>query len=362
MFEIFCCVYDAAALAAGGVLLARLRFRGVLRELLMLAFVAAVLVAGIAAITSLNGMFAMLRGLCHGLCCAVLPLLAWRALRIRRDCRWLAVLLLTTTLLGEGLYVFARRVEPFRLEVTQAHLTSPRLAALPRPLRIAVVADLQTDAIGDYEVGVFDRIVAYEPDLVLFLGDYLQLQPPEFGRELPKLQAQLRRLSPPLGMFGVDGDVDVCGADTVFAGTGVTLITDSHAQLPGVPIDVIGLGRWKSRARFLDGSIVRRLQGDRYCILMGHAPDFMMSVIRDGLAVDALMVAGHTHGGQVQIPGFGPLVTLSSVPRWLAGGGTFRRGDTWLCCSRGIGMERGQAPRIRLFCRPQLMLLELGSR
>jgi predicted MPP superfamily phosphohydrolase len=127
-----------------------------------------------------------------------------------------------------------------------------------------------------------------------------------------------------------------------------------------VPILLHGLDRMRSRVPFVDAGMVRRLHGSCYPIIMGHAPDFMQSVLRDGLQADALMVAGHTHGGQVQVPGFGPLITLSGVPRWLAGGGVFRHGETWLCCSRGIGMERSSAPRIRFWCRPQLLLLELA--
>ena len=43
----------------------------------------------------------------------------------------------------------------------------------------------------------------------------------------------------------------------------------------------------------------------------------------------------------------------------MAGGGLFALGDSWLSLSRGIGMERGDAPRIRFLCRPELVVLEL---
>jgi uncharacterized protein len=364
MIEVLCCAYDVVALAAGGWLVWTQRWRGVGRELVFLGALGFVAMLAIAVPARTFGNFALLRGACHGLFCVVLPLCVVRAVRIRRDCRWLAVALALVAAAGEACYVWARHVEPFRLEVTEQRITSARLASLPAPLRIAVVADLQTDAITDYEVAVFDRIVAAAPDLVLYLGDYLQLDPagPAFARELPKLRAQLQRLTPRLGSYAVDGDIDLAGAAAAFAGTSVRVVVDVHVELPGVPIDVIGLSRMASRAKFVGAGTVRKLRGDRYPIVIGHAPDFMLSVVRDGLAADALMVAGHTHGGQVQLPWLGPPLIFSAVPRWLGGGGVFQKGDTWLVCSRGIGMERDHAPRIRFLCRPQLILLELGGR
>ena len=73
-----------------------------------------------------------------------------------------------------------------------------------------------------------------------------------------------------------------------------------------------------------------------------------------------LMIAGHTHGGQVQIPYLGPVFTFSRVPRLWGAGGLFKfDSGKHLIISRGIGMERGYAPRIRFFCRPQLIFLDL---
>ncbi|MCU0863729.1 MAG: hypothetical protein MUC36_08065 [Planctomycetes bacterium] len=363
MLLLLCCVFDALALGIGSLLVLRQPWRGVRTELIATAVAAGLVLGAISAVTLSGGGFALMRGWTHGLFCVLLPLLALRAIRVRRQAPRLATLWLTLAALGTGCYVWARRVEPFRLEVTTAVVTSPRLHGLPSPVRLAVVADLQTDAIGSYEVSVFDRLVELAPDLILFLGDYLQLDAEAGARELPALHTQLARLRPRLGMFAVDGDVDgaLGGAAQVFAGTAVKVLNDASASLDGVPIDLHGLSRTRSRAPFLDAGIVRRLPGERFPILFGHAPDFMQAVLRGGLDTDALMLAGHTHGGQVQIPGFGPLVTLSSVPRWLAGGGVFQRGASWLVCSRGIGMERGHAPRIRFACRPQLIVLELQA-
>ena len=97
---------------------------------------------------------------------------------------------------------------------------------------------------------------------------------------------------------------------------------------------------------------------DGFTILMGHAPDYARRLMRDGCELPMLCVAGHTHGGQIVIPGFGPVLTLSRVPRRYASG-FHQLGKGWLSVSRGIGHERGLAPRIRLACRPELVVIEL---
>ena len=98
---------------------------------------------------------------------------------------------------------------------------------------------------------------------------------------------------------------------------------------------------------------------------MGHAPDFVSAQawrqVTTGLCgvdVPLLCVAGHTHGGQVVLPGFGPLLTLSSLPRSHASG-CHDLGAMTLFVSRGIGHECGLAPRIRFDCRPELALISL---
>jgi predicted MPP superfamily phosphohydrolase len=71
-----------------------------------------------------------------------------------------------------------------------------------------------------------------------------------------------------------------------------------------------------------------------------------------------LVLGGHTHAGQVRIPGVGALVTNSSLPAAL-GGGLHRIGSGWLHVSPGLGT--GRFAPIRFACRPEATLLVLSS-
>lgn len=252
----------------------------------------------------------------------------------------LGVLAATLVLIG----IDAFFIEPRWLEVTTTALPGP-------PLRIALVADLQTDQIGDHERAALDAVRAAKPDLVLFAGDYVQIRKDDdsYTREAAAFTALVRDLPTRLGAFAVRGDVDRDEWPDLFAGTGVTAVENSTTfDLGNLTLTALA----PADAASLRPPVPAR---DGFHIVLAHRPDFALT------RPDAdLLLAGHVHGGQVRLPFIGPLITLSNVPRdWAVGLTTLPWGGH-LFVSRGVGMERKNAPRLRFLCRPEIAILELG--
>jgi uncharacterized protein len=245
-------------------------------------------------------------------------------------------------------YVFL--IEPFWLETSYRQIASPKIH---RAFRIVVLADLQTDAFGDYERGVLRRIMEEKPDLILLAGDYIQTSDKRYGTISREINAFLReiRFGAPYGVFAVRGNVDPPGWQEIFADLGVTCV-DIRKSFDLGPLSLTCLGLFDS---FNTSAVAGNPDPGRFHLVLGHVPNFALG----GIEAD-LLVAGHTHGGQVRFPLIGPIVTNCRISHSWAAGLTNLPDGGKLLVSRGIGMERDYAPRLRFLCRPELMVIDLA--
>jgi hypothetical protein len=122
----------------------------------------------------------------------------------------------------------------------------------------------------------------------------------------------------------------------------------------GLPIELLGLD--DAHIAWHDLRVAPRRSPDRFGFAVMHSPDSAPETA--ALGYD-LLVAGHTHGGQVCLPGVGALVTNCSLPARLVSG-MIRVGDAFMSVSPGLGTSKF-AP-FRFFCRPEATLLELHPR
>lgn len=289
---------------------------------------------------------------------AAILLLALTRRRAGRLLRAGAVAALLLAPLG----AYASFVEPERLTLERAELELDPRRDGERPLRIGVLADLQCEEVGGHEREAVERLMAQRPDLILLAGDYHQGGPAKLDEQLPDLRALMRRLHAPGGVFAVQGDVEsVAEARRVMAGTGVRLLVNRVARVRmgdrRVTVGGLELAYWGRDARRTLARLERRAGEGDIRIALAHRPDAVRHLTAD-TRVD-LTVAGHTHGGQVQLPLVGPLTISSRVPRRVGAGGLHELDGRWIYVSRGVGVERAQAPRLRLGAVPEVSLITL---
>lgn len=123
------------------------------------------------------------------------------------------------------------------------------------------------------------------------------------------------------------------------------------AETSGGPVRLVGVDDpYLSRHRT---EHISRQEDDACAIGVMHSPEI---VSHFALAGFDLILAGHTHAGQVRVPWAGAVITNSSLPAGLAGG-PHRVGSSWLHVSPGLG--QGRFSPIRFNCRPEATLLRL---
>lgn len=305
--------------------------------------------AGFVSYTTALDAFHLMRNMCWALF-VYLPLSAFLLFyKFRTRASGLSRFFLTTGILVAIVGIDAFLVEPHWLDVNTYTITSDEVN---EPILIAVVSDLQTDNFGKYEDKVLKKVWDMNPDMVLFPGDYIQLEKgPKRTEQEDLLRASLNKNAKavPLGIWAVKGNTEYANWGKMFDGTRVKPIDQTQTFEPKKGIYVTGLS-------FKDGYNPKFNTTSRkgFHVAFGHYPDYALG------SCDAdLLVAGHTHGGQVQLPGIGPLITLSQVPRDWASGLTQTREGQHLLVSRGVGMERYFAPRLRFLCRPELAFVKI---
>ena len=265
-----------------------------------------------------------------------------------------------------GLDLFALRyyvtyVEPERLVLRQVRLETPKL---DQPVRILHIADIQAGAIEAYQNEIFERIELLQPDIIINTGDFLQVvAPATFESEWAKLHELIKRVNPRLGTYAVFGDTERelyrYKADALEP---LVMLSSRNQRIEVGKgrLNLHGLSLYQSKStEWAMRSIEQWLEQsdpNDFLILFGHSPNFALAVAE--LPID-LCLAGHTHGGQVNLPFYGPLVIDSDVPvEWAKG---FRRvGIPYLNVSAGVGSNRRHGlPPLRFNCPSEMTMIEL---
>ena len=240
-----------------------------------------------------------------------------------------------------------------RVGVTTWRETVPGLAA---PLRVAFASDFHAGPLTSrrHLDAAVAALAGLSPDLLLLGGDFVSGRA-VWAREVIHDLAALR---PPLGTFAVLGNHDLWSdfdeLEVLLLASHVEMLTNRAVRLPA-PFDAITLcGLDDNLSGLPDPTAIAAAEG--YRLLLIHSP----SGLRDlgGARVD-LALAGHTHAGQICLPGGIPIVmpTGEGVRRLHYGRFDPRAtGNGTLIVSRGVGYS---GLPLRAFAPPEVVLLEL---
>jgi len=219
---------------------------------------------------------------------------------------------------GLALAVYAFWIEPRSLAVTRLSVPMPGLA---HEVRLVVMGDLQP--AGPIETlesiaEVVERMNAEAGDLVVLLGDYVSTRRLATGFIDPHQTIPLLgRLKAPLGVYAVLGNHDWWwdGPEMrrLLTDQGITVLEDAAERVDddGQALWIAGLSDPVTQAYDLEATLAQtglaQSGGRATVLLLTHTPDVFPDVPRDV----GLTLAGHTHGGQVDLPFLGRLIVPS---------------------------------------------------
>ena len=250
---------------------------------------------------------------------------------------------------GAGSYGYL--YERHHIGVTHATLEVSGLPPAHAGVRIGFITDIHRSQTGTHELvaKAVELVMAERPDLIVLGGDYVTYADRRYMQ--PAADA-LAPLTAPHGVFAVmgnhDDDRDMPAA---LAGKHFVVLRDSRTRvtIKGEALDIAGIRYWTHRVP----DITRVLRGATpNLMLLAHTPKRLIEAA--ALSVP-LMLSGHTHGGQIVLPGLGAI----AAREFPVVAGAARRENTAVFVSRGVGTV--YVP-VRINCPPEVAILTLKPR
>jgi uncharacterized protein len=273
---------------------------------------------------------------------------------------WFRRVFVLLALLGVALGVNAFFIEPARLVLNRQELRLPNWPAELSGVRVALISDLH---VGSPHWGLprlrelVARVNAEQPDLILLAGDYL-INDIWFGKHVQAepIALELGQLRAPLGVIAVLGNHDWWNdgpkVRAAFEAHGVTVLDDEVRRLSfkGKDFCVLGLRDETERQRSAQEELALALPGMPVLVLT-HEPDVFADLDQRA----TLTLAGHTHGGQVDLPLLGRRIVPSRFGSRYAAGHVIENGRH-LFVTTGVGTS---IVPVRFRVPPEIALLTL---
>ncbi|MEO7718642.1 MAG: metallophosphoesterase [Capsulimonas sp.] len=258
-----------------------------------------------------------------------------------------------------GAAAYGHTVEEERLIVRETIVAAPGWPAAHSGWRIGILSDFHCDRHRAVErtARAVAMLMALKPNVVFLPGDFVS------GHNAndwigPCAEALKPLTQTPGGVYGVLGNHDSLNAHpgAVAKGlerVGISILRNMSRPIPTLPNTyVIGVDDVLAHAAHWPRAL-RHVPEGAFRFLMVHEPDVADEMGPLGLT---LQISGHSHGGQIRLPGFGPLHVPKMATHYPEG---LRQGPHHpVYTTRGVGV---MGPQMRLFCPPEVTLLKIVS-
>lgn len=268
--------------------------------------------------------------------------------------------LATLTGLGIGGNYYAHNLEPKWLEIKHKIISHPLIPKGFHGMKMIQFSDTHLGfqfQLKDLQA-IVNKINQLDPDVILFTGDLMDH--PNKYKDHQKIPPVLNQLKAPLGKFSIYGNHDHGGYGSEIysdimekshftmlqnTSTKITLLTAEEIVIAGIDDAMLGKPDFE---KALSG-----IPDEVFTIMLSHAPDLADTSRTYDIQYQ---ISGHSHGGQVQIPFAGALVTPPYAEKYREG--TYEIDSLTLHVNRGLGTTR--LP-YRFLSRPELTVYEFQS-
>lgn len=269
--------------------------------------------------------------------------------------KFVSFIILTALVVGG----YSLWIEPDLLRVKEVVVYHSLVAT--NPIKVVQFSDTH---VGDFFTTdelqkVVDKINAQQPDLVLFTGDLID-NASQYEGSIDEIATILSKISAKSGKYAVFGNHDYGGGaerfyEDLMESAGFEVLVNQSIDLNIHETEISLFGADDALIGYYDAKqTMQGIREDRLNLLMLHEPDLAEDFL--SYPID-LAVAGHSHGGQVYIPFYGPLLTTALAEKYVRGSydlGTSR--GTTLYVNTGLGNTKVS---FRLFNVPQITVLTI---
>lgn len=259
------------------------------------------------------------------------------------------------------MYIYARFIEPNRLNINYESLSSELIGKNDENIKIVQFSDIH---LSDYfNINDLKKVVkninAQNPDIVIFTGDLIDhYNNYSYKGDIDKIWEALGEIKAPLGKYAVYGNHDYGGgAERVYKKimekSNFILLVNDNVKLEQGNINIIGLDDAIFGSIDVD-KVVKSIDDNYYNIIISHEPDIVEKYLE--YSID-LFLAGHSHGGQVNIPFFSTNILPPLAEKYVSGIYKFENDrETIMYVNVGIGTS--QVP-LRFMAVPEIAVFNL---